>query len=320
MLKKVALVTGASGFVGKPLCLKLLEMGLKVRALVRNEAPPDSGHNPDLEYLIVGDLCEFQDWKKALVNVDCIYHCAAKTHDMGTKGYEALEEFEKINVGVTNELARNAAEAGVRRLVFVSSVKVNGEATESGEYFYPNSIAKPEDSYGLTKWRAEQVLNGVRLKYKLEVVIVRPVLIYGPGAKGNLNRLCNLISKKIPLPLGGINNRRSFVGIRNLIDLLIVCGSHERASGEVFFASDSLPLSTTDLVKKISGVLGVPQRLFFVPGVILAGSAKLLNRSHEVSRLTKSLVVDISKNQKLLGWSPMYSSDDELKAMIEPKA
>lgn len=303
------LVTGASGFVGRALVERLLADGVPTLAAVRTAAVLPAGarqvHAPDLG--------PDADWRAALDGVACVVHLAARVHVMRDDAADPLAEFRRVNVQGTLALARQAAEAGVRRLVFASSIKVNGEGSAPGRPFTADDVPAPCDPYGISKHEAEQALWAVAAQTGMELVIVRPVLVYGPGVKANFRSLMGWLARGLPLPLGAIHNRRSLVALDNLVDLLTTCVDHPAAAGQVFLAGDGEDLSTTELLRRLGVALGKPARLLPVPAAWLEGAARLLGRAPVAQRLCGSLQVDIGKARDLLGWTPPVTVDDALR-------
>ena len=303
------LVTGASGFVGSALCHEMHRRGLLLRAAVRTLAP--SNTLPDVPKVAVGDLSGATNWRSALQGVTGIIHCAGRAHVMQEQAQDPLTAYRQVNRDATEALARQAAEAGVKRLVFISSVKVDAEETVA-----PLSLPSdhpPTDSYALSKWEAEQALFAVARDTGLEVVVVRPPLVYGPGVGANFLRLMRWVQRGVPLPLGRVRNLRSLVGLDNLVDFLLCCAEHERAAGQRFFVSDGQDVSTPELIRAMALSLNRSARLLPVPVPLLGALARLGGREAELSRLTGSLQVDISAAKALLNWEPVVTLDQELK-------
>ena len=299
------LVTGASGFVGRALCDSLAAGGRVPRKAVRR--PPAGA--PDT--IAVGDIGPDTNWKVALEGVRCVVHLAARTHVLRESTTDPLSEYRRVNVLGTERLAREAAASGVRRIVFLSSVKVNGECTLEHPYT-EDDAPRPEDAYGATKQEAEQVLARLAARAKLEVVVLRPPLVYGPGVKGNFLRLMDIVARGVPLPLGSIANRRSLIYVGNLVDAVIRAIDLPQAAGRTYLASDGEDASTPDLVRGIAGALRVRARLFPFPPPLLRIAATLSGRGAEISRLTGSLQVDSSRIRRELGWNPPFSLEQGL--------
>jgi nucleoside-diphosphate-sugar epimerase len=313
------MITGANGFLGKATMPAFLDAGIAVRAGVRDRtrasrdkwpAPAIAGLIETVEY---GEIGPSTDWSNALQDVDCIVHLAARAHIMHERAFDPLAEFRRINVAGSLNLARQAIARGVKRLVFISSIKVNGERTTLGRPFTPDDPPAPTDPYGVSKLEAERGLRELERHGDLDVVVVRPVLVYGPGVKGNFRKLMRVLSKGIPLPFGGLNNRRSLVGVGNLADLLVKCARLEAAAHATFLVSDGEDLSTTELLRRLGALLGHPATLLSVPPSVLEWTAWLLRQSDLGQRLYGTLQVDSSKTCELLGWAPPFSVDQELR-------
>lgn len=300
------LVTGANGFIGRALCESLAAAGVPVRAAVRRPAPPVG------EQTVVGDVGPDTEWGVALRGVEAVVHLAARVHVLRETIADPLAAFRQVNVAGTERLARGCAESGVRRLVYVSSIKVNGEATLARPFTEADPPA-PEDAYGTSKLEAEQALRRVAAETGLDAVVVRPCLVYGPGVRGNLLRLLEVIARGIPLPLGSVRNRRSLIGVENLCDLLVRCIRHPAAAGETFLASDGRDLSTPELVRGLAAGLGRPARLVPVPVRVLEIAAKLSGRTDAFARACGSLQVDDAKARRLLDWSPPAPPEEALR-------
>lgn len=258
----------------------------------------------------VGHIKVDTDWTDALTGVNCVVHCAARAHIMNETETDALAAYRAVNVAGTRRLAEQAAKTGVHRLVYLSSIKVNGEQTFSGDCF--TCLDKPfaKDPYGISKWEAEQALHEVSEKTDLEVVIIRPPLIYGAGVKGNFLSMLAWLSRGVPLPLGAIQNQRSLVEIDNLVDLIITCIDHPAAANQTFLVSDDEDLSTTELLCRLGAALGKPARLIPVPASLLGLAARLVGKQDIAVRLLGNLQVNISTTKKILDWAPQVSVND----------
>ena len=304
------LITGANGFIGNALCEALLCSGHVVRGALRSAY---SGITA-VESQVVGEINGCTDWSEALRNIDVVIHLAARVHVMDDQSADPLAEFRRINVDGSLNLAKQAAWAGVKRLIYLSSVKVNGEYTLAGHPFKESDIANPQDAYGLSKFEAEQGLLLIAQETGLEVVIIRPPLVYGQGVKANFASMMRAVNRGLPLPLGAIHNNRSFVYVENLVDLIATCIQHPAAANQVFLVSDGCDLSTTKLLKGCATALGVKSRLWLVPQGFIEGLAVLVGKRDLAQRLCGNLQVDISKARALLGWTPPISVADGLQA------
>ncbi|TVL09946.1 UDP-glucose 4-epimerase [Shewanella algae] len=299
-------ITGGSGFVGRALfeqlkLLNLVEIG-------RSEV--FEGRNDFISY----DLCSNTDVVDSLKSLDVVIHCAARVHVMEDTVNEPLEEYRKVNTIGTLNLARQAIAAGVHRFIFISSIKVNGESTSIGKPFTRSEFRKPEDFYGQSKSEAEEQLLALAEETGLEVVIIRPTLVYGPGVKANFASLLNLVSKGFPLPFGCItDNKRSLVSVNNLVDLIVTCIDHPKAANEVFLVSDDHDVSTASMVKQMSQALGKSCRLLPVPLWCYRLIGKLTGKMDVVDRLLGSLQVDITHTKDTLGWIPPQTLEDGFK-------
>lgn len=299
------LVTGASGFVGARLVGLLRDGGDEVVG---------SGRTGRGGLLAMGEIGPDTDWSAALDGVEAVIHLANRAHVMKETEADPLALFRRVNAEGSLGLARQAVEKGVRRLVFVSSIKVNGEAT-TGRPFTASDNPSPQDAYGLSKWEAEQRLGELAARTGLDLVVVRPPLVYGPGVKGNLHTLMTAVGKGLPLPLGRVDNRRSLIGLDNLCHLLALCARSPAAAGRTFLARDGEDLSTSDLIRRLGRAMGRPARLLPVPPALLRLAGRLTGRSAAVDRLLGSLEIDDSLTRGQLGWAPPVSVDDGLKAM-----
>lgn len=308
-------VTGGTGFVGHVLIPLLLLRGWNVKIGVRNEE--GLGRLPKgASGVVTGDLCFITDWKPLLDGVDAVVHLAARVHQMNEDQRNSQDAYRRMNVKVTQDLAIAASKAGVRRFVFISSVKAMGESTSPGERWDEASPCFPQDAYGRSKWEAEQLLMNVRHKMGLEVVVLRPPLVYGPRMKGNMPRLLGWVDRGWPLPFGGVGNLRSLLYVGNLVNVICVTLNHPDTLSETFLVSDGEDVSTTELIRRIASALGRPARLFSVPPPLLRLAGKFTGKSAEMDRLLGSLVVDNSKIGRILNWDPPYSFDKCLKETV----
>ncbi|SDY00901.1 Nucleoside-diphosphate-sugar epimerase [Pseudomonas kuykendallii] len=290
------------------------EVGVETVAVVRDSSVGLPTHAAIFR---VGEIGADTDWRGALERIDAVVHCAARVHVMRDTSSDPLAEFRQVNVNGTLNLAEQAARAGVRRFIFISSVKVNGEGTESGKPYLADSPPAPLDPYGISKMEAEQGLRALASETGMEVVIIRPVLVYGPGVKANFRSMMSWLSKGVPLPLGAIHNSRSLVALDNLVDLIVTCIDHPNAANQTFLVSDAEDLSTTELLQRMGRALGKPARLLPVPAPLLRAGATLLGKGAVAQRLCGSLQVDISKTRELLGWTPPVSVHEALRRTAE---
>ena len=304
------LITGATGFVGRTLCAELLARGYEVRAAVRTAA--NSPENAAVS--VVGEIDGETRWAEALHGIDVVVHLAARVHVMHENADDPLAEFRRVNAEGTEHLARSAAANGVRRMVYVSSIKVNGEETTDGHIYSEKDIPAPQDPYGRSKWEAEQLLQRVARETGMEIVIVRPPLVYGTGVKGNFAQMMRAIARGLPLPLATVRNKRDLVYAGNLVDALIVCATHPAAAGNTYLISDGEPVSTPELLGRLAQALGVSVHLFHFPPALLKLAGKLVGRSAQIERLLGSLQVDSGKIRRELNWIPPYSLQQGLQA------
>jgi nucleoside-diphosphate-sugar epimerase len=311
--ERAALVTGANGFVGHKLCEALYIQKWHVKTALRScRQSPDAS-----ESVVVGDINGLTDWAHALVCVDAVFHLAARVHVMQDESSDPLAEFRKVNVAGTENLARQAAKAGVKRFVYVSSIKVNGEATDGARKFSESDAPDPQDPYGVSKFEAEEALHRVAVETGLEVVIVRPPLVYGAGVKGNFAQMIKVLAKGLPLPFASVHNRRSLVYVGNLVDALILCATHPLAVGQTYLVSDGEDISTPDLLRQLGAAMGHTARLFHCPTALLQLAGRMTGKADQVDRLLGSLQVDSGKIRRELGWMPPYTLDQGLRATAD---
>lgn len=312
------LVTGASGFVGRALVAELLLSGHQVRACSRVGARAPGS---DAENFTISSIDGSTDWYDALQSIDAVVHLAARVHVMSDDSSDPLSEFRRVNTAGTLNLARQAALVGVKRLVFISSIKVNGDWTSTDRPFQPSDPVHPNEPYGQSKHEAEKGLRLLAKETELEVVIVRPPLVYGLGVKANFSALARLVRRGLPVPLGAVvTNRRSLVGIENLIDFLRVCLDHPEAANQTFMVSDGEDLSTAALILRMAKAMDRRARLFAVPCSVLRVAANLLGKRQVADRLLGNLQVSIELNNLLLGWAPKISVDDGLRNALNATA
>lgn len=306
------LLTGATGFLGNALQQRLLIDGYYDLTIAARRALVTKNM---FRAVNVESLTVETGWAEALQNVDLVVHAAARAHAIKDKLTNPLAEYRKVNVDGTLNLARQAADAGVKRFVFISSIGVNGNTNTKP--FTINDEPNPAEMYAQSKWEAEQGLWKIHQQTGMELVIIRPPLVYGPNAPGNFGSLVRWIEKGVPLPFGAIHNQRSLVALDNLVDLIVTCIDHPAAANQVFLAGDGEDLSTTELLRGVAKAMGKPSRLIPVPAGILQFGANMLGKKAMAQRLLGSLQVDISKAQQLLGWTPPLTVEQGLKRCFE---
>ncbi len=304
------LVTGVNGFIGKYLCAELLRREYAVIAASRSV----NDFIGKIEWVVISSINNETDWSHALHGIDVVIHLAARVHVMNEVATDPLNEFRKVNVNGTLNLAKQAVTAAVKRFVFISSVKVNGEYTQLDKPFTEIDTPNPQDPYGISKSEAEQGLMLIAQKTGMEVVIIRPPLVYGAGVKANFASVMEMVSRCIPLPLGAIHNKRSFVYIDNLVSLIVKCVDHPAAANQVFLVSDGNDLSTTELLRGCANALGVRSRLLSIPQKLIEFLAALIGKKDVAQRLCGNLQVDITKARRLLDWKPPITVEEGLKA------
>ena len=315
-MKKIC-ITGANGFIGRSLCKALGSSGNYIRGLVRNQ-----NLNKDfseIEYISVGDIGPKINWKEHLKGCDCIIHCAGKTLKINDKN---LNLYHAVNTEGTKHLAMHASEAGVKRIIFLSSIKVNGESSDiinDRKKIYYNDIPIPLDAYAASKLEAEKALYEISARTGLEVVVVRLPLVYGYGVKGNLAKLIKIVRSGIPLPLSLVKNKRSMIGIDNLVDILIRCVDHANTAGKTFLVSDGKDLSAPELIKLIASSMGRKANLFPLPIFMLKFLGLIFGRKKEISRLVGSLRIDNSYTKEILDWTPPVSVEEGIRRMTQEK-
>ncbi len=308
------LVTGANGFVGHQLCEELAKQGFPVRAASRAK---ESLSVIGFENIKVSDIDSHTDWTAALSQVKTVIHLAARVHVMNDDATNPLDEFLRVNLHGTVNLAQQAANVGVRRFVYVSSIKVNGEYTIEDRPFAEACTPNPQDHYAISKLKAEHALEAIGVDTGMEIVIVRPPLIYGPGVKANFLNLIKLIDKSLPLPLGSIHNSRSMVYVGNMVSALVACATHRDAANQIYLVSDGEDISTPQLVDKISTALNSRNRTFYFPIFLIYFAATLFGKRATIQRLTQSLIIDSTKIRKELGWQPPFTLTYGLKVTAD---
>ena len=308
---RLVLVTGATGFVGTALCDVLSKQGYRVRRAVRS-APQAAAE----DICLISDMTQAVAWQQALQDVSVVIHLAARTHVLDDHSADPLAEYRKVNVLGTTALARQAAASGVRRLIFLSSIKVNGESTRATPFSEEDTPA-PEDAYGISKLEAEQSLQQIAKTTGLETVILRPPLVYGPQVKGNFLRMLGAIARGMPMPLASINNQRSLIYVGNLVDAIMTCIDAPAAAGKTYLVSDGEDISTPALIGKLAHAMGKSPRLLPCPPALLTLGASMLGKQAAAARLTGSLQVDGARIRRELGWQPQYSLDQGLSATAQ---
>jgi len=306
------LVTGAHGFIGSALCTALAHTPVRLRLAVRQP----TAALPGVEMVRIASIGPQTPWTDALQDCNTVIHLAARAHVMHEAAHDPLAAYRSVNTDGTLHLARQAAAAGVRRFIFLSSIKVNGEVTAPGNPFRASDTAHPQDSYGTSKWEAEQGLRQIAQGTGMEVVTIRPPLVYGPGVKANFAALLRAISNKLPLPLGAIHNLRSLVGLDNLVDLILTCTTHPAAAQQTFLVSDGEDLSTTELVRRMANAMGQPSRLLPVPAWLLQAGATWVGQGAAAQRLCGNLQVDIQHTRDVLGWTPPVTLNEGLRRAV----
>ena len=307
------LVTGAGGFVGQMLCDTLVKNGDHVTAILRSDKTNVIASN-----VIYKNLDANSNFDNTLKSIDVVIHLAGRAHVLNDAAADVYKAYAEVNIEATKNLALHAAASGVKRFIFLSSVKVNGERTKN-HAFNEHNKPNPEDDYGKTKLEAECVLAYIAAESKMEVVIIRPPLIYGKGVKANFKNLIKLCQLKLPLPFGAIQNKRSMVYIENLIDFIVVCSSHPLASGEIFLISDDNDVSTSELIQSIRKALSKSSLLISIPSAWIIFALKLIGKESIANRLCGDLQVDISKAKTLLGWKPPFTFEQGIKNTIQEK-
>jgi nucleoside-diphosphate-sugar epimerase len=312
-INSTVMVTGANGFVGQALCTELRLRQYRVRATVRMAS---QSVNEIYSNIHVGEINGSTEWSKAVEGANVVVHTAARVHVMAEKARDPIADFRRVNVLGTLNLANQAAQAGVRRFVYISSIKAIGEFTEPLRPFTEVSPTLPLDAYGLSKLEAEQGLRELAAQTGLEVVIIRPPLVYGPGVRANFAALFRAVQRGIPLPLRAVHNARSLVGLDNLVDFIVTCSSHKSAANQTFLISDAHDLSTSELIRGMAQSAGVEAHLFPAPVWALKAAARMMGKGDTMQRLCGNLQVDISKARTLLNWEPPVTVFEGLRRAI----
>lgn len=309
-IKRRVIITGANGFVGSSLFDRVNKLDQYiVSGTVRS-------HSQQKNIFPIGNINSSTDWSEVLRDQHIVIHTAARAHVMKDKSVDPLAEYRSVNVGASLKLAEQAAKAGVKRFIFISSIKANGEGREDKHAYSYNDMLAPEDEYGVSKAEAEVGLKKIATKTGMEMVIIRPTLIYGPGVKGNFSLLMRLASRGLPLPLGAIHNYRSMVALENLIDLIVTSIDHPKAANETFLVSDDQDVSTTELLHKMAYAFGKKAKLIPIPMSWLIGGATLFGKKAMVDRLCGSLQVDITHTKETLGWKPPVTMEQQLAKIV----
>ena len=309
------LVTGSSGFIGDALFSNLYYKGYKVKGTIRGIEKLSKIKKDNIFFNC--NIDNNTDWSKILQNIDCIIHCAGQNSDTSFFKKKNLRNYRKVNVDGTSNLAYQAVKSGVKKIIFLSSIKVFEQNSETSFLFKNNSKTNSNDPYGISKIEAEKELMKISKKTGLEVIIIRPAIVYGKGVKGNFKRLMKLILKGVPLPFGAVKNKRSFISLDNLMDLIITSANHPKASGQVFLASDDYDLSSLELVSKITKAMNKPLRIFSLNSSLIIFFANIFGKSSDVEKLINSFQIDISHTKQILNWTPPFSIDNGLKKMVD---
>jgi nucleoside-diphosphate-sugar epimerase len=309
------LVTGGTGFIGRALVPALLAQGHAVRLALRRAGGAGFAAGAAIETVAVGELGPDTDWSAALAGIDAVVHLAARVHEVGEDPAEARQHHDTVNRAGTERLARAARDAGARRLIFLSTVKVHGEDSGAGAFTEADE-PRPADAYALSKWRAEQALNALAAAGRFEPVILRPPLVYGPGVKANFLALMKAVERGWPLPLASVRNRRSLIYVGNLVSAIVTSLEHPAAAVQTYLVADGAPVSTPELIRSLARALGRPARLLPVPEAALRLGGRLLGRAEAVDRLLGSLAVDDDLIRRELGWKPPFSMDEGLRATV----
>ena len=309
---KALLVTGASGFVGRTFCEEAVASGLSVVAVTRQAT-----NLPNVQVMLLGGIDANTDWHATLLRCDVVVHLAARVHVMNERSAEPLQAFMDVNYHATINLAKQAAVAGVKRFVFVSSIGVNGAFTSKNNKFKEDDLSRPQNAYVVSKWQAELALRRLAIETELEVVIVRPPLVYGANAPGNFAEMLQVVALCLPLPLALVHNQRDFIYVGNLVNSLIACATHPTAAGQTYLVSDGESVSTPDLIRSLAKALGKSNLVFPFPISVMRLCAGLFGKSATVDRLTQSLQIDSSKIRNELGWNPPYAMQQGLQATAD---
>lgn len=316
-MKKI-LVTGASGFIGKSICKNLANLKYSVCGTIR-KSTLDFKTNDFIRYVSVGDMSLSPDWQSILPGYECVIHCAGKAHSFNDNNNKTLEDYRLNNAESTKKIAIECAKAGVKRFIFLSSIGVLGLNTNNRKPFLFSDEPNPIENYAVSKYEAEKALFDISKKTGLEVVVLRLPFVYGPSCPGNINRLIKIIRLRLPLPFSLVKNKRSFLGIDNLISIIIRCIHNSRAKNKIFLVSDDQDISIVDLLKYISSSMRSPLTLFPMPNLFLKFFALIINRNREIERLIGSLQIDCDQTKKILNWQAPLNVEEGIRRMIQEK-
>ena len=316
-MKKI-LITGASGFIGKSICKALVNLDYSICGAVRNLSLV-SNINDNVKFISIGDISQSPDWKNILPGYECVIHCAAKAHLSNDRKKNTLEDYQLINVESTKKLALECAKAGVRRIIFLSSIGVLGLNTNNRKPFKFSDVPNPIENYAISKLEAEKALFNISKKTGLEVVVLRLPLVYGPSCPGNINRLIKIIRLRLPLPFSLIKNKRSFLGIDNLVSVIMKCIHNSGAKNKIFLVSDDQDISTIDLLKYISSSMRYPLTLFPMPIFLLKVFAVIFGRGREIEKLIGSLQINCDQTKEVLNWQAPLNVEEGIRRMVHGK-
>lgn len=306
----IVIITGANGFVGRALCTRMLTEGWKIRGTVRSSVTAASLPR-GTETIQIESIGSDTDWTDVLTGAETVIHLAARVHMMNDTVTDPLTAFRQVNVAGTEQLARMAVTAGIRRFIYISSIKVNGEGSDAP--YVEHDTPTPRDPYGISKWEAEQVLHRIADKTGLEVVILRLPLVYGPGVKANFLYMFQAVERGIPLPFLSVHNRRSFIYLGNLVDAIVTSVTHPEAAGQTYLVNDGEDVSTPELIRRVAVALGRSARLFSFPPAVMRLLGKFFGKSAAVDRLLGSLIIDSTKIRRELNWKTPYTMNEGLK-------
>ena len=310
----IVFITGADGFIGKALCTEMLSRGWQVRASIRSLEKIKSLPE-EIQIIETGSIGPDTDWANALDNVDSVVHLAGRVHAMEDSSSDPLSGYRFVNTFGTGKLARSAASSGVRRFIFMSTVKVNGEG--GGVPYCEDDIPGPSDPYSISKWEAEKTINAIAGETGMEAVSIRAPMVYGPEVKANFFKLLKIVDRGIPMPFAGVKNKRSMIYLGNLVDVIITCLTHPEAGQKTYLVSDDYDISTPELIRQIAESLGKTAKLFYLPLFMLRLTGAITGKSQAIDRLTNSLAVDLSRIKRELNWNPPFTLAQGLKQTAE---